>query len=85
MLKLLTSELEKVHNYHWILDGFPRTLGQGELLDGQLRDESINIVVNLDVPDGVILERIQRELALSMRCHLTLIRTLDTRTKRACL
>lgn len=60
MLKLLTSELERVYHYHWILDGFPRTLGQGQLLDRQLKDESINLVVNLDVPDSVILERIQR-------------------------
>lgn len=68
MLKLLTSELEKVHDYHWILDGFPRTLGQGELLDKQLKDESINLVVNLDVPDSIILERIQRK-SLSKRIH----------------
>lgn len=60
MLKLLTSELEKVHDYHWILDGFPRTIGQGQLLDNQLERDSINLVVNLDVPDSIILDRIQQ-------------------------
>ncbi|TIB18422.1 hypothetical protein E3P92_00635 [Wallemia ichthyophaga] len=59
MCRLLTSELERVQHNHWILDGFPRTLGQGELLDGQLKEDTINLVVNLDVPDSVILERIQ--------------------------
>lgn len=61
MCRLLTSELERVQHNHWILDGFPRTLGQGELLDGQLKEDTINLVVNLDVPDSVILERIQGE------------------------
>lgn len=60
MLKLLTSELEKVHDYHWILDGFPRTIGQGQLLDKQLESNSINLVINLDVPDSIILDRIQQ-------------------------
>lgn len=37
MLKVVTAKLDHLHNRHWILDGFPRTLGQGELLDTHLR------------------------------------------------
>jgi adenylate kinase family enzyme len=45
---------------HWILDGFPRTVGQGRLLDGHLRSSAtpLTLIVNLDVPDEVILSRI---------------------------
>lgn len=45
---------------HYILDGFPRTLGQGQLLDAHLRarNSPLNLIVNLDVPDRVILGRI---------------------------
>jgi adenylate kinase len=69
---------------HWVLDGFPRTVGQGKLLDAHLRSVSLytyselffsyqrtivglvfrkqgsplNLVVNLDVPDEIILARI---------------------------
>lgn len=60
MLKVVTSKLDLLHNKHWILDGFPRTLGQGEMLDMHLRKQGIplSLVVNLDVPDQVILSRI---------------------------
>jgi nucleoside-triphosphate--adenylate kinase len=60
MLKVVTSKLDALHNRHWILDGFPRTLGQGKLLDTHLEGHSIplTLVVNLDVPDEVILSRI---------------------------
>ncbi|PCH38008.1 adenylate kinase [Wolfiporia cocos MD-104 SS10] len=60
MLKVVTSKLDMLHNRHWILDGFPRTLGQGQLLDKHLRQQGhpLSLVVNLDVADEVILSRI---------------------------
>ncbi|KAK0450939.1 ADK-domain-containing protein [Armillaria borealis] len=60
MLRVVTSKLDLLHNRHWILDGFPRTLGQGELLDAHLKKQGtpLSLVVNLEVPDQVILSRI---------------------------
>ncbi|RPD66170.1 adenylate kinase [Lentinus tigrinus ALCF2SS1-7] len=60
MLKVVTSKLDMLHNKHWLLDGFPRTLGQGEMLDGHLSRQGtpMSLVINLDVPDDVILGRI---------------------------
>jgi len=60
MLKLVASKLQTIRNKHWILDGFPRTVGQGQLLDAYLRKQGtpLSLVVNLDVPDDVILSRI---------------------------
>lgn len=42
-----------------IFDGFPRTLAQGEALDKLLKDrnEEISVVVNLDVPEEELIER----------------------------
>jgi len=59
-LKVVTSRLDKLHNKHWILDGFPRTLAQGELLDNHLKIQNtpLSVVINLDVPDEVNLSRI---------------------------
>jgi len=60
VLKVVTSKLDALHNKHWILDGFPRTVGQGELLDRHLKSQNkpLSLVINLDVPDEVILSRI---------------------------
>ncbi|KAH9484346.1 GTP:AMP phosphotransferase AK3, mitochondrial [Psilocybe cubensis] len=60
MLKVVTSKLDNLQHKHWILDGFPRTIGQAELLDAHLkkRNMPLTLVVNLDVPDEVILSRI---------------------------
>ncbi|KIM87146.1 hypothetical protein PILCRDRAFT_815604 [Piloderma croceum F 1598] len=60
VLKVVTSKLDKLHDKHWILDGFPRTVGQGELLDNHLKSQNtpLSLVINLDVPDNVILHRI---------------------------
>jgi adenylate kinase len=44
----------------YILDGFPRSLVQAECLDAMLgdRQETLDMVLNLAVPDGVIVERL---------------------------
>ncbi|KAF7363493.1 ADK-domain-containing protein [Mycena sanguinolenta] len=60
MLKVVASKLDNLRNKHWILDGFPRTVGQGKLLDAHLGKQGtpLSLVVNLNVPDEVILSRI---------------------------
>jgi len=60
MLKILTNKLDTLRNQPWILDGFPRTLGQGKMLNDHLQNKStpLTLIVNLDVPDEVILARI---------------------------
>jgi len=60
MLKIITNKLDTLHNQPWILDGFPRTLGQGKTLNEHLQTKSIplTLIINLDVPDEVILSRI---------------------------
>jgi len=60
MLKVITSKLDAAKGKHWILDGFPRTLGQGELLDSHLKKQGtpLSLVINLDVQDEIILSRI---------------------------
>jgi adenylate kinase len=44
----------------WILDGFPRTLPQAQALDDMLLDlgQPYDFVINLDVPDGEIVDRL---------------------------
>ncbi|MGC8849196.1 MAG: adenylate kinase [Candidatus Bathyarchaeia archaeon] len=43
----------------FILDGFPRTVRQAELLE---RIASVTAVINIDVPDEVIVERLSNRL-----------------------
>jgi adenylate kinase len=61
IIKMLAEILEsnpKVKGF--IFDGFPRTLAQGEALDQLLRDidNSITAVLNLDVEEEILVERL---------------------------
>ncbi|WWD22173.1 hypothetical protein CI109_106664 [Kwoniella shandongensis] len=60
MLEIVKTELDRLRGKSWIVDGFPRTLHQGELLDRVLNQENrpLNMIVHLNVPDSVIMARI---------------------------
>lgn len=60
MLDLVAQKLDALRNKNWILDGFPRTQRQGRLLDNFLerRNLPLSLVVNVDVRDDLILNRI---------------------------
>lgn len=60
MMDLIGAEVSTLGVSDWLLDGFPRTLGQAQMLDAMLEGEGkpLKLVVNLDVPEGVILDRI---------------------------
>lgn len=55
--EIVSERLDALNGQHWILDGFPRTLAQGKLLDEHL-GQPLSLIVNLDVPDDVIISRI---------------------------
>ncbi|HRE02353.1 MAG TPA: adenylate kinase [Ilumatobacteraceae bacterium] len=42
----------------YILDGFPRTVGQAQALDDITVDRPIDVVIDLDVPRALVLERL---------------------------
>ncbi|KAK3730607.1 hypothetical protein QZH41_018819 [Actinostola sp. cb2023] len=56
MVDLILKELDQ-RKSSWLLDGFPRTVSQAEELS---RKQTIDIVVNLDVPFETIIERIKQ-------------------------
>ncbi|KAI9494466.1 adenylate kinase-domain-containing protein [Zychaea mexicana] len=60
MLSLIDEELATMGNPNWLLDGFPRTILQAKALDARLQKltQPLNLVINLEVPEDVILERI---------------------------
>ncbi|CAO3649837.1 unnamed protein product [Cunninghamella echinulata] len=60
LVSLVDRELAQVGGHNWLLDGFPRTLKQAEALDSSLTKlmQPLNLVINLEVPEDVILDRI---------------------------
>ncbi|KFH73000.1 hypothetical protein MVEG_00225 [Podila verticillata NRRL 6337] len=61
MVKLIDQELNKIGaQQHWLLDGFPRTMTQAQTLDHTLEsvNQPLNLVIHLNVPEDVILQRI---------------------------
>lgn len=60
IVKLLKRRLKKPDCVGgFILDGFPRTLNQAEALD---RMSKISLVMNVNVPDEIIIERLSNRL-----------------------
>ncbi|KAJ3219804.1 GTP:AMP phosphotransferase ak3, mitochondrial [Clydaea vesicula] len=59
-VRVVFEELKKFSKENWLLDGFPRTLGQAKKLDESLNEVNhpLDLVLNLDVPEDIILKRI---------------------------
>lgn len=55
--RLMMSELELRSGQPWLLDGFPRTLGQAEALD---RVCDLDLVISLNVPFETLKDRLSR-------------------------
>lgn len=58
---ILTSNLQKVNNKNFIIDGFPRLLNQGEYIEKYLanKNEPLDLIIHLDVS----VEEIQKRRA----------------------
>ncbi|XP_039284353.1 GTP:AMP phosphotransferase AK3, mitochondrial-like [Nilaparvata lugens] len=57
MVNLITDELNQNSKVNWLLDGFPRTRTQAEILSKKVQ---VDVALNLVVPFDVIIARIQQ-------------------------
>ncbi|KAJ1846873.1 Adenylate kinase 2 [Coemansia sp. RSA 2708] len=59
IVELIRSELDRIPG-NWLLDGFPRNQAQAQALDAMLAaaGQPLNAVVNLQVPEAAILQRV---------------------------
>jgi adenylate kinase len=80
---MLEEEVQKHPNARgFIFDGFPRTIVQAEALDHYLasKDQEISSVLQLDVPQDIIKERIEERRKISGRADddaLKLLKRID--------
>jgi adenylate kinase len=51
-------EIDDARDRGYILDGFPRTVAQAESLDGITSERPLDMVIDLDVPRSLVLERL---------------------------
>ncbi len=60
MIALVDDRLRKpdADTRGYILDGFPRTVAQAEALNRITADRPINVVIDLDVPREIVVERL---------------------------
>lgn len=60
IVEMMSKAIEGAPAAGYVLDGFPRTVHQAEVLDQALSsaDGGIDVVVNLQVDDSVVLDRI---------------------------
>ncbi len=63
VVEVITDRLQQSDTHRgWILDGFPRTVPQAEALNQFLSTQasSYDLVINLEVPEEMLLQRLQK-------------------------
>lgn len=72
MLKIIGGELNRLSsaNRSWLLDGFPRTKPQALSL---FKIAPVQVVISLDVPFDVIIDRVKGQLRFKMCLCTTVI------------
>lgn len=73
VLDLLEKNLQPFVNYNgWILDGFPRTVKQADMLDALLNKNNMNLhaLIEIVTPDDIIIKRITGRYSCS-KCGAT--------------
>jgi len=60
IVEMMSKAIKAAPEAGYVLDGFPRTVNQAEVLDKALSGDGdgIDVVINLEVDDSVVLERI---------------------------
>jgi adenylate kinase len=60
IVEMMSKAVKAAPETGYVLDGFPRTVNQAEALDRSLADgeSGIDVVINLQVDDSVVVERI---------------------------
>ncbi len=60
IVEMMAEAINKTNDDGFVLDGFPRTVNQASELDKALEanDKKIDVVINLVVDDGVVMDRI---------------------------
>ncbi|MGI8984444.1 MAG: adenylate kinase [Acidimicrobiales bacterium] len=56
MVEARLTELDADHGF--VMEGFPRNVAQAEALDEMLNPHPVDLVIELDVPTGVVLKRL---------------------------
>lgn len=67
----------------FLLDGFPRTIGQAEDLDAMLqkRGESVSAIISIMIPDDLVRERIKHRASIEGRADDASDETINNRIK----
>jgi adenylate kinase len=60
IVEMMSKAIKAAPETGFVLDGFPRTVNQAEVLDQALSadGDGIDVVINLEVNDGVVVDRI---------------------------